>query len=93
MRCRCASFRRPPQAHEALEERLACALRDRHVRLQGLSAVLNAQKRRCRSLWESTTEAVPEAPTQSLEQCLERPVPVAWSARGHGGRQHLDHEF
>ena len=59
-------------------------------RLEALCGVLNAQKRRCRGLWESTCEA-PEiavergAPTMSLEECLDREVPGgSWWVCGDG---------
>lgn len=52
-------------------------------RLGNLCGVLNAQKRRCRNLWESTCSVEPAesldppvgAPTMSLEECLDREVP------------------
>lgn len=74
----------PQQRQEVLKRRLEILpkeVEDHETQLlEALCGVLNAQKRRCRGLWESTCEA-PEiavergAPTMSLEECLDREVP------------------
>lgn len=72
-----------------------------NLRLDALQGVLNAQKRRCRHLWESSCEppqgvgpadpapaaAVASASaTLSLEECLDREVPFLWFR--FGGKKH-----
>lgn len=72
------------------------------LRLDALQGVLNAQKRRCRHLWESSCEppqgvgpadpapaaAIAASATLSLEECLDKEVPF-WCSFRRGKRTRL----